>query len=305
MLKTLPSQVHVVEVGPRDGLQNEPVPIATNYKCEFICKLAEAGLKTIELTGFVRREAVPQLADAPELVAMVHEYGFSDYVNMPCLVPNMKGIETAVHAGVEEVAIFTATSDGFSQRNINASVEESYERLALVTAYAKEHNIRVRGYLSTIFACPYDGKTAIDRVVEGTKRLLEMGCYEVSLGDTIGIGTPKDTVSVLEALFAANVQPEQIALHFHDTRGLALANITVALEMGITTFDASAGGLGGCPYAEGSTGNVATEDVVYLCEEMGIDTGVNLDELVAASSFMLEKLGRTSPSKIHHLVRTR
>ncbi len=298
MFDNLPAAITIHEVGPRDGLQNESQPIATADKLRFIELLAASGLKHIELTSFVRPDAIAQLADAKELVHAVDALALPDDITFTCLVPNLRGIETAHALGVRHVAVFVATSDRLSQRNINATVEESFQRLAPVMAFAQTHNITVRGYLSTVFGCPYEGEISVDKVVNLSLRLLDIGCYEISLGDTIGIAAPNQVREILEALYRAGIKPHQLALHFHDTRGMAMANIITGIEMGITAFDASAGGLGGCPYAQGASGNVATEELVYLCERMGIATGVDLNQLSKASAFMLGCLGKESASKL-------
>ena len=301
MLEHLPAEVEIIEVGPRDGLQNEKQSVATADKLHFIDLLAESGLKTIEVSSFVKPEAIPQLADSAALVPQVLARPYAVHTHLPCLVPNVRGMEAAIAAGVKEIAVFVATSDAFSKRNINATVDESYARIAPLFEMAKQHGIRVRGYLSTVFGCPYAGEIAPIKVADGVRRLLELGCYEVSLGDTIGIGQPKQVADILKMLLK-DFSTSQLAMHFHDTRGLATANILVSLEMGLKRFDASAGGIGGCPYAKGASGNVATEDVVHLCERMGVRTGVDNAKVTAAAVFMLEKLGRTSPSKIHRLL---
>ncbi len=302
MFEHLPKQIRIVEVGPRDGLQNEATPVATSDKWRFVELLAESGLNNIELTSFVRPDRIPQLSDAKELSAMMQASPLKESINFSALVPNMKGMEAAVAAGMREVAVFVATSETFSQKNINALIDASFERLAPVLVLASEHGIKVRGYLSTVFGCPYEGEVPPAKVVEVTQRLLEIGCYEVSLGDTTGVGTPGQVKEVL-SLLLASVPAERLALHFHDTRGMALANMLVALEMGIGTYDASCAGLGGCPYAKGASGNVATEEVVYLAESLGIQTGVELNTLVAAGDFMLQRLGRDSASKLHRVIR--
>lgn len=304
MFDALPCAITITEVGPRDGLQNEPLPIATQDKLHFIQMLAASGLKRIELTSFVRPDAIPQLADATPLVQGLTSLALPDDITFTCLVPNLRGIEQAHALGIKHVAVFVATSDSFSKRNINATVDESFERLAPVAAFAKAHGMKLRGYLSTVFGCPYEGDVSVARVVSLTQRLIDLGCYEISLGDTIGIGTPNQVKEILEALFHASIHPSQLALHFHDTRGVALANIITGLEMGITSFDASAGGLGGCPYADGASGNVATEELVYVCERMGIATGVDLARLNAASQFILGRLGKESASKLCKILKT-
>lgn len=298
MFDRLAAEVEIIEVGARDGLQNETQPIATEEKLHFIDLLAASGLKTIEVSSFVKPEAIPQLADAATLVPQVLARPYAAHTHLPCLVPNARGMEAAIAAGVKEVAVFVATSDVFSQRNINATVEHSFERIAPLFDMAKHHGIRVRGYLSTVFGCPYEGEVAPEKVISGIQKLLALGCYEVSLGDTIGIAHPKQTNDLL-GLLLAEFSASQLAMHFHDTRGLALANILVSLEHGIRRFDASAGGIGGCPYAKGASGNVATEEVAYLMERMGIHTGVDALKVAQASAFMLAKIGRASPSKLH------
>lgn len=300
MFKNLPEQIGIVEVGPRDGLQNETLPISTEDKLHFIDLLAESGLSSIEISSFVKPDAIPQLADAAQLVPLVLAKPYAASLNLPCLVPNARGMDAAIAANAKEIAVFVAASDAFSKRNINATIDESFERIAPVFEMAREKNIRVRGYLSTVFGCPYEGAIDVAKVVDGTQRLLKLGCYEVSLGDTIGIAHPVQVQSVLAELLRS-CNTSQLAMHFHDTRGLAIANILVSLEMGIRRFDAAAGGIGGCPYAKGASGNVATEELVYLCEQSGIKTGVDLDKLTKAAAFILAKLGKESPSKIHRL----
>lgn len=295
-----PKRVKIVEVGARDGLQNEKKPIATEDKFTFINMLAEAGHKHIELTSFVRPDAIPQLSDAAELVGMVNSHRYAPDMQFSALVPNLKGLQKAQELGVTEIALFVATSDSFSKRNINATVDESYERIRPVAEAARKADIRVRGYLSTVFGCPYEGDVAVNKVVEGCKRLEDLGCYEISLGDTTGVGTPLQVQEVLDVLLA-NITPYKLAMHFHDTRGMAVANALASLDMGIVNYDASAGGLGGCPYAQGASGNVATEDLVYLFHSMGIQTGIDMDKLIAASQFMLGKVGVESPSKVHRV----
>lgn len=301
MLSVPPRYVRIVEVGPRDGLQNERLPVATEDKFTFVKMLAEAGHKHIELTSFVRHDAIPQLADAEALTRMVNAHGFAPDMHFPVLVPNLKGLEKALELGIKEIALFVATSDSFSQRNINATVTESYERLKPVAEMSLTAGVKIRGYLSTVFGCPYEGEIPASKVVEGCKRLTDLGVYEISLGDTIGIATPTQVQEVLDVLFAS-CNPYQLAVHFHDTRGMAVANALAALDMGIVTFDASAGGLGGCPYARGASGNVATEDLVYLFHSMGVQTGIDMRKLLAASQFMLGKLGKESPSKLHRVL---
>jgi hydroxymethylglutaryl-CoA lyase len=291
--------VRIVEVGPRDGLQNEKTPVGTADKFAFIVKLAEAGIRNIELTSFVKPSAIPQLADAAELVPMVQGHAFPPGMNFSCLVPNLQGLEKAIALGVKEIALFLATSDAFSKRNINATVAESVERVRPVAELAKEKGLRIRGYVSTVYGCPYGEEITPGKVVDVSQKLLEMGAYEISLGDTTGIGTPPKVREVLRILREEGIAKEKLAMHFHDTRGLALANVLTSYELGIRTFDASAGGLGGCPYAKGASGNVATEDLVYLFDAMGAKTGIDIEKLWQASEFMLQTLGRESPSKLH------
>lgn len=286
--------IRIVEVGPRDGLQNEKSIIPTEDKLKFIKLLAESGLKSVEVTSFVKAPAIPQMADAVELFTKVKEEVHG--VALPCLVPNLKGYETAKSLGVKEIAIFTATSDSFTKKNINASIDESFERMKEVTDLAKKDGILVRGYVSTAFGCPYEGTMPVNKLVDVTKRLFELGVYEVSVGDTIGVATPGQVRAYLREL-KNEFSLGKLAMHFHDTRGMASTNIYVSLEEGITTFDSSAGGLGGCPYAKGATGNVATEDVWYLLHSQGLDTGIDIAKLSQASKFILEKLNRQTESK--------
>ncbi len=288
--------IRIVEVGPRDGLQNEKSILATEDKFQFISALSEAGLKSIEVTSFVKAPAIPQMADAVELFTKVNNELGGKGVSFPCLVPNLKGYETARSLGVKEIAIFTATSDSFTKKNINATVDESFERMKEVCEAAKKDNVMIRGYVSTAFGCPYEGTMSVEKLISVTKKLFELGVYEVSVGDTIGVAIPQQVRGYIRAL--NNEFPiGKIAMHFHDTRGMALTNIYASLEEGITTFDSSAGGLGGCPYAKGATGNVATEDVWYLLHSQGLDTGIDIAKLAAASKFILEKINRQTDSK--------
>lgn len=288
--------IRIVEVGPRDGLQNEKTILATEDKFRFISELSECGLKTIEVTSFVKAPAIPQMADAAELFTRVKNELSGNGVTYPCLVPNLKGYETAKSLGVKEIAIFTATSDTFAKKNINATVDESFERMKEVTAEAKKDGIMVRGYVSTAFGCPYEGTMDVKKLISVTKRLFELGVYEVSVGDTIGVAIPQQVRAYIRAM-KSEFSIGKLAMHFHDTRGMAPTNIYVSLEEGITTFDSSAGGLGGCPYAKGATGNVATEDVWYLLNSQGLDTGIDIAKLAAASKFILEKVNRQTESK--------
>jgi len=290
----LPQQVRMVEVGPRDGLQNEAqiVPMAT--KVALIERLAEAGLAVVEAGSFVSPKWIPQMADTAEVLARLRR---RPGVSYPVLVPNMKGFEAARAAGVEEIAIFGAASEKFSQRNINCSIAESLERFAPVAAAARQHGMRVRGYISCVVDCPYEGPIAPQRVADVAAKLLALGCYEISLGDTVGTGTPARIQAMIERV-ATVVPRERLAVHFHDTYGQALANILASLETGIATVDSSVAGLGGCPYAKGASGNVASEDVLYLLDGLGIRTGVEMARLAAAGRFISAALGREPISKV-------
>ena len=289
-----PQSVKIVEVGPRDGLQNEPEPIPTQTKLELIQRLADTGLPVVEATSFVHPKWVPQLADAADVLAGLDARPGTRY---PVLVPNAKGMERAVAAGVAEIAVFTAASESFNRKNINASIEESLERFAPVLETAREQGMAVRGYVSCVLGCPYEGAIRPEAVADVSARLVEMGCYEISLGDTIGSGTPRAAVAMLDAV-ATRVPMEQLAVHFHDTRGQALANILACLQRGVATVDASVAGLGGCPYADGASGNVATEDVAFMLAGMGIKTGVDLAKLHATARWISGELGRDPASKL-------
>lgn len=293
----LPSQVRIVEVGPRDGLQNEPMvngqPVATKVKIELIERLADAGLPAVEATAFVSPKWVPQMADQTEVLEGIRR---KPGVSYPVLTPNLKGFESALAAGATEVAIFGAASESFSKRNINCSIAESLERFQPVADAARSAGVKVRGYVSCVVGCPYEGTIAPEAVAEVSRRLYEMGCYEVSLGDTIGVGTPARMQAMIEAV-ARRVPIEKLAGHYHDTYGMAAANIYASLEMGMATFDSSVAGLGGCPYAKGASGNVATEDVVYLLKGLGIETGIDLDQLLDAGAFICGVLGKAPVSK--------
>lgn len=289
-----PTAVKIVEVGPRDGLQNEAQFIPTDIKIELINRLSQTGLKTIETTSFVSPTAIPQLADHFEVFQQIIK---APGVAYPVLVPNVKGLENAIEAGVKEIAIFGAASETFSQKNIRCSIEESLARFAEVTAIALARNIKVRGYISCVLGCPYEGKIKPEAVVYMAKQLSELGCYEISLGDTIGVGTPKGVINLIQAVSAA-MPIHQLAVHFHDTYGQALANVYAALEQGICVVDSSVAGLGGCPYAPGASGNVATEDVLYLLNGLDIATGVDLNAVVHVGEFISGYLGRPSRSKV-------
>jgi hydroxymethylglutaryl-CoA lyase len=286
--------IKIVEVGPRDGLQNEKTILSTEDKFKFISLLCESGLKTIEVTSFVRPEAIAQMADAQALFSRVKS--LSHEINFPCLVPNLKGLEVAKSLGVKEIALFSATSDSFSKKNVNATVDETFERMNEVAQEAFKEKMLMRGYVSTAFGCPYEGRMELKKLLDVCERFFKLGVYEVSIGDTIGVATPKQVREYIQGL-KRNFPVEKLAMHFHDTRGMALTNIYVSLEEGITTFDSSAGGLGGCPYARGATGNVATEDVWYLLDCLGYETGIDISKLAAASRFILEKINRPTESK--------
>jgi hydroxymethylglutaryl-CoA lyase len=285
----------IVEVGPRDGLQNEPGEVPTAVKVELIERLADAGLSSVEATAFVSPKWVPQMADHTEVLERVRR---KPGVSYPVLTPNLKGFEAARAAGATEVAIFGAASEAFSRKNINCSIAESLERFRPVAEAAKKNNVKVRGYVSCVLGCPYEGDVAPQRVAEVAGELYDMGCYEVSLGDTIGVGTPGKTKAMIEAC-ARRVPLEKLAGHYHDTYGQALANIYASLEAGVRTFDASVAGLGGCPYAAGASGNVATEDVIYMLDGLGIRTGVDLDRLIDIGQWICRLLGREPASKVN------
>ncbi|GJP53877.1 hypothetical protein CLOM_g13000 [Closterium sp. NIES-68] len=292
-LRWLPRYVKVVEVGPRDGLQNERQQVPVGVKVELIHRLMAAGLPVVEATSFVSPKWIPQLSDAPEVMQRVQGNGRT---KLPVLTPNLRGLENAVAAGAKEVAVFAAASEAFSKKNINCSVEESLERYRAVCDAARDRGIPVRGYVSCAVACPYEGHVEPAAVARVAKALHDMGCYEVSLGDTIGIGTPGSVAPMLDAVCAC-MPPSSLAVHFHDTYGQALANILVALQMGVSAVDSSIAGLGGCPYAKGASGNVATEDVVYLLHGLGIETGIDFDKLLEASAFISQALGREPCSR--------
>jgi isopropylmalate/homocitrate/citramalate synthase len=291
----LPSTVTVVEVGPRDGLQNEPAAVPTADKIAFVDRLSQAGFGVIEVSAFVSPKWVPQLGDAADVFAGISRRPGTRYT---ALVPNLAGLERAQAAGVGEVAVFAAASETFSRRNINQSIAESLSTYSAVCARASAAGIRVRGYVSTAFGCPFEGDVPASRVAEVAAALIDMGVFEVAVSDTIGIAHPGQVPSVVDAV-AARVPLERIALHFHDTRGTALANVLTALQLGVTTFDASAGGLGGCPYAPGATGNLASEDLLYMLDGLGIATGVTLPAVVDASRFIEPRVGHRLPSRYY------
>ena len=287
--------VRIVEVGPRDGLQNEKTIISVADKIVLINQLSQCGFQTIEATSFVSPKWIPQLADAAEVFTGIEKFPGVGY---PVLVPNLQGYERARAAGATEVAIFTAASEAFNQKNINASIDQSIERFIPILEQAKNDRIKVRGYISTVLGCPYQGAVPIADVVRVAKRLFELGCYEISLGDTIGIGTPKNARTMLAAV-AEKIPMSALAVHFHDTRGQALANILACLEEGVRVVDAAVSGIGGCPYAKGASGNVATEDVVYMLEGIGMDTGIQLQKLISTGRWLSQLLGRETSSKVN------
>jgi len=291
---SLPRKVRIVEVGPRDGLQNEPANVPTAVKIELIERLADAGLPVVEATAFVSPKWVPQMSDSAEVFAGIRKRPGVAY---PALVPNMKGFEAARAAGAEEVAVFGAASETFSRKNINCSIEQSLERFAPVVKAARARKMSVRGYISCAAGCPYEGEVKPQAVAAVAEKLYRMGCYEISLGDTIGVGTPGRIRAMIEAV-AKKVPIGRLAGHYHDTYGQALANIYASLEAGVRTFDSSVAGLGGCPYAKGATGNVATEDVVYMLDGLGIETGVDLMKVLRTGQFICRALGREPSSKV-------
>ena len=290
----LPASVRIVDVGPRDGLQNEPKTVPTATKIELVHRLADAGVRAVEAGAFVSPKWVPQMADSAAVLQGIRR---KPGVSYPVLVPNLQGFEAAVAAKVDEIAIFGAASETFSRKNINCSIAESLERFAPVAEAARAKGMRVRGYISCVAGCPYEGEIAPAAVAKVAKALDAMGCYELSLGDTIGVGTPGKVKAMIEAV-AREVPIARLAVHLHDTYGQALANLYAALELGVATADSSVAGLGGCPYAKGASGNVATEDVVYLLDGLGIETGVDLTQVFEAGCFICEALGREPTSKV-------
>jgi hydroxymethylglutaryl-CoA lyase len=289
----MPKRVKMVEVGPRDGLQNEPGSVAAAVKIGLIDRLTDAGLPVIEATSFVSPKWVPQMADAAQVMAGIRR---KPGVSYPVLTPNMKGLEGAMAAGATEVAVFASATETFSRRNTNCSIAESFERFEPVCRTALASGIKVRGYISVVLGCPYEGDVRAQAVADVAQRLFDLGCYEISLGDTVGAGTPGRTRRLIDTV-AQHIAVEKLGGHFHDTFGQALANILAALEMGVATFDSSIAGLGGCPYSPGATGNVATEDVLYMLDGMGIETGVKMDKLLVAAEFICDALGRPTGSR--------
>ncbi|MFF5583339.1 hydroxymethylglutaryl-CoA lyase [Streptomyces hygroscopicus] len=289
----LPTRVRIHEVGPRDGLQNEKTLVPAAIKAEFIRRLAEAGLTTIEATSFVHPKWVPQLADAEELMRLVDDVA----VRLPVLVPNERGLDRALALGAREVAVFASATESFARANLNRTVDQALEMFEPVVTKAKDAGVTVRGYLSMCFGDPWEGPVPVSQTVSVSRRLLDMGCDEISLGDTIGVATPGHVRELLDTLNEAGIADDRLAVHFHDTYGQALANTLAALQHGVTTVDASAGGLGGCPYAKSATGNLATEDLVWMLDGLGIETGVDIGRLTATSVWMARHLGRPSPSR--------
>jgi len=296
MFERVPKSVRIVEVGARDGLQNEKTVIPTEVKIKLINMLSQTGIKTVEATAFVSPKWVPQMADH---VAICEGIEKQPGVSYPVLTPNLQGYQKAVSCGMKEVAVFAAASEQFSQKNINCSIAESIERFIPIMEQAKKDQVLVRGYISCVFADPWGGKTDPSKVAEVSKKLYDLGCYEISLGDTIGVGTPKDTYHLIEAVQRV-VPTSSIAVHFHNTYGQALANILAALQMGVAVVDSSVGGLGGCPYAPGATGNVATEDVVYMLHGMGIQTGIDLNELIKVGQYICQFLEKKPASNVNN-----
>lgn len=289
-----PKSVRLVEVGPRDGLQNEAKPVRVEAKIALIDALSQAGHSAVEAGSFVSPKWVPQMANTDEVMSRINR---KSGVSYPVLVPNKQGMNGAIASGCEEIAIFTAASEAFCRKNTNCSIDESFERFSPVMEAARRHGMKVRGYVSTVIACPYDGKVAPTQVATVADRLFRMGCYEVSLGDTIGVGTPGECVAMFDAV-AEKVPLEKLAAHFHDTYGQSLANIMAVMERGVAVFDTAVSGLGGCPYAKGASGNVGTEDVVYLMNGLGIAHGVDLEAIARAGRIICAELGREPASKV-------
>ncbi|MFA6311761.1 MAG: hydroxymethylglutaryl-CoA lyase [Sterolibacterium sp.] len=293
----LPTKVKIVDVSPRDGLQNEKQSVPTATKIELVRRLGAAGLKAIEATAFVSPKWVPQMADNAAVMAGITRLDGVAGISYPVLVPNLKGLEAALASGAREVAVFGAASEAFSQKNINCSIAESLERFRPVVEAARKEDVKVRGYVSCVLGCPYQGEVAPQAVAEVARALYEMGCYEISLGDTIGAGTPEKAKAMIEAV-AKHLPLKKIAGHYHDTYGMAVANIYASLQCGVAIFDSSVAGLGGCPYSPGASGNVATEDVVYLLDGLGIDTGIDLAALATTGAWISGELGRGSNSRV-------
>ncbi len=294
---TLPEKVTIYEVGPRDGLQNEPTLVPTEVKAEFVRRLVKAGLPVVEATSFVHPKWVPQLADAGELMAQLADDLGEAARELPVLVPNERGLDRALELGCRHIAIFGSATESFAQRNLNRSLDEQFAMFEPTVRRARDSGLDVRAYVSMCFGDPWEGQVPVEQVVSVGKRLFDLGASQLSLGDTIGVGTAGQVTSLVEGFVAAGMRTDQLAMHFHDTYGQALANAYSALQAGITTYDASAGGLGGCPYARSATGNLATEDLVWMLHGLGIETGVDLDALVRTSAWMAGLLGRPSASR--------
>ncbi len=290
-----PPEVSVYEVSPRDGLQNEPIIVPLEGKLQLIQALADAGIKRIEATSFVSPKWVPQLADAGDLIAALPKI---EGVTYSALVPNARGLERALEVKLPEIAVFLSASETHNKMNVNKSVDATLDVFEEIVPPARQAGIRVRAYVSTVWGCPYEGDVPVEKAVHVAKRLAALGCYQISLGDTIGVGTPRKTQAIVKAMLS-ELEADKVALHFHDTRGTALANVVVGLELGIRTFDASVGGLGGCPYAPGASGNLATEDLVYMLSGMGVSTGVDLDKLITAGQVAERVVARNLQGKVH------
>lgn len=293
-MATYPKSIRIVDVSPRDGLQNIKQNVSTADKVGLINRLQHAGVNNIEVASFVSPKWVPQMADAVDVLAQLD---LNNGINYAVLTPNLKGVERALECDVKEIAVFSATSESFTQKNTNCSIDESLQRIEELMRPAIAQNVRVRGYVSCVLGCPYDGDIAAEKVAEVSEALIDLGCYEVSLGDTIGIGTPLKAKRMLDVVLS-KVSADKIGLHFHDTRGQALANLLACLEYGVASIDASVAGLGGCPYAKGASGNVSTEDVVYMLHGMGIETGINLEKLAAAGQYITQQLGIANNSRV-------
>ncbi len=291
---SLPKFVKLVEVGPRDGLQNEKSMVTTSDKVELVNRLSDAGLLAVEAGSFVSPKWVPQMGDSSDVLSQITR---KEGVSYPCLTPNMRGFETAMAVGVKEVAIFGAASESFSQKNINCSIEESLKRFEPIMESALVNDVKVRGYVSCVMGCPYEGDIDPQRVADVSKTLLDMGCYEISLGDTVGVGTAEETKRLIE-IVSKVIPMEKLAGHFHDTFGQALSNIYAAMEMGVSVFDSSVAGLGGCPYAKGAAGNVSSEDVAYMLKGCGVETGIDFEKLLDAGRFISNVIGREPNSKV-------
>ena len=297
-MATYPKSIRIVDVSPRDGLQNIKQNVSTADKVGLINRLQQAGVNNIEVASFVSPKWVPQMADAVDVLAQLD---LNNGINYAVLTPNLKGVERALECDVKEIAVFSATSESFTQKNTNCSIDESLQRIEELMRPAIAQNVRVRGYVSCVLGCPYDGDIAAEKVAEVSEALIDLGCYEVSLGDTIGIGTPLKAKRMLDVVLS-KVSADKIGLHFHDTRGQALANLLACLEYGVASIDASVAGLGGCPYAKGASGNVSTEDVVYMLHGMGIETGINLEKLAAAGQYITQQLGIANNSRVGNVL---